>query len=81
MVNVRTMGVHSYVESIFSLSNMLNFAFPVLNYIDDIAGLTGSSGFNFIKGSTGCLPGEFINGSYLRACFTTGVATLTVTLI
>ena len=44
MVNVGTVAIQSYVEIIFSLSNIQNFA---LNYIDDIPGLTVSSGFNF----------------------------------
>ena len=79
IVNVGTVAIHLYVESIFSLSDILNFALVALNYIDDVLGLTVSSGFN-CKSSTRCLSGEFVNSSYVLACFTR-LATLTVTLI
>ena len=77
MVNVGTVAIHLYVESTFSLPNIPNFAVSALNYIDNIPGLTVSTGFSF-QGSTHCLVGEFINSSYVTACFTKGLLTVTL---
>ena len=78
LVNVRTVAIHSYVESIFSLLH--TEFYTALSYIDCVPGLIVSSGFNF-KGSIRCLAEEFINNSYMSAFFTMELATLTVTLI
>ena len=47
--DVGAVVIHSYVESIFSLSYILNLALLALNYIDNIPGLTVTRGFN-LKG-------------------------------
>ena len=77
-VNVGVVGICSYMESFFSLSNIQNLTLSTLNYIDNVPDLTVSGGFNF-KASTCCLVGECINSFHVMTCFTMGLATLTVT--
>ena len=80
VVNVGAVAIHSCVECIFSLSNILNFALSALYYVGDVPGLILSCVL-ILKVLRASLTGKCVNGSHVTRRFTTGLAILTLTPI